>query len=606
MSLLTLVILLALLLVGCGSGNNAVSSASTAKLTARAVLTIKWPVLSRLIPVASTSIKITIANDRGFSTSQIVNRPTNVPPTSIVTFNEIAPGNLFVTATAYPLINATGTAQATGTATEVIMDGQTALLTLTMHSTITQVIVTPNIPIIAVTETVQLVATPENSADEMVLVAPGNISWTSSDPTVATVNPSTGQVTGVKVGSTTLTATESDSHVSGTMTVRVMAVIISPVTATIVVSTTKQFTAAVTGIVNTNVTWSVVGGNVNGTITAAGLYTAPAAPGTYQVTATSVGDPTQSDTATVTVVPAAVVVSVSISPNTAAIYVFAAQQFTATVAGSANGAVSWTVVEGNAGGIITALGRYTAPATAGTYHVKATSVADPTKSDTATVTVQPVPPVVVTISPTTATVAVSTTKQFTASVLGTTNTAITWSVVGGNVNGTITAAGLYTAPATGGAYQVKATSVADPTSWDIATVTVPPVVVTTSPSTATIAVSTSQQFTATVAGTTNQTVAWTVVGGNVNGTITAAGLYTAPTTAGTYQVKATSAADLTKSDTVTVTVPPVVVTTSPATATIAISTTKQFTATVAGTLNTNIIWTVVGGNVNGTITAAGL
>jgi len=79
-------------------------------------------------------------------------------------------------------------------------------------------------------------------------------------------------------------------------------------------------------------------------------------------------------------------------------------------------------------------------------------------------------------------------------------------------------------------------------------------VVTLSPTTATIAFSTTKQFTATVAGTTNQTVAWTVVGGNANGTITATGLYTAPAIAGVYQVKATSVADLTVSNTATVTV----------------------------------------------------
>ena len=56
--------------------------------------------------------------------------------------------------------------------------------------------------------------------------------------------------------------------------------------------------------------------------------------------------------------------------------------------GTANHAVSWSVQEGAAGGSISATGVYTAPGTPNTYHVVATSQADPTKSGSATITVQ--------------------------------------------------------------------------------------------------------------------------------------------------------------------------------------------------------------------------
>ncbi|MFZ0539457.1 MAG: hypothetical protein WAM47_21510, partial [Candidatus Sulfotelmatobacter sp.] len=62
-------------------------------------------------------------------------------------------------------------------------------------------------------------------------------------------------------------------------------------------------------------------------------------------------------------------------------------------------------------------------------------------------------------------VAVGATAQFTATVQNTTNTAVTWSVdgvAGGNATaGTISASGLYTAPAAAGSHKVTATSVAD-------------------------------------------------------------------------------------------------------------------------------------------------
>ena len=63
------------------------------------------------------------------------------------------------------------------------------------------------------------------------------------------------------------------------------------------------------------------------------------------------------------------------------------QQFTATVTGTTNTSVTWHVEQGDRGGTITADGLYTAPSTPGTYHVVVTSMADRSKSATATVTV---------------------------------------------------------------------------------------------------------------------------------------------------------------------------------------------------------------------------
>lgn len=79
-------------------------------------------------------------------------------------------------------------------------------------------------------------------------------------------------------------------------------------------------------------------------------------------------------------------VAVTIAPLTANLTTGGTQTFTATVTGSSNTSVTWTVSEA-AGGTISAAGLYTAPATAGTFHLVATSVADTTKHATATVTV---------------------------------------------------------------------------------------------------------------------------------------------------------------------------------------------------------------------------
>ena len=171
-------------------------------------------------------------------------------------------------------------------------------------------------------------------------------------------------------------------------------VTISPMTATLAVSTNQQFTATVTGTNNTAVTWSVdgvAGGNMTvGTINTNGLYAAPATAGGHTITATSVADKTKSASATVAVL------SLTVAPASSKLALQGVQQFTATVQGTTNTSVTWSV-DGVAGGnsmvgTITTGGLYTAPGTAGTYTVTATSVALPSYSVNATVTVVNAPP----------------------------------------------------------------------------------------------------------------------------------------------------------------------------------------------------------------------
>ena len=146
---------------------------------------------------------------------------------------------------------------------------------------------------------------------------------------------------------------------------------------------------------------------------------------------------------------------VTVSPSTAAVNVAHAQQFTATVTGTTNTSVTWTVAGGPSNGTIATTGLYTAPASVpnpATVTVTATSQANPAKSATATVTVQPgvvsVPSV--TVSPNPASVAAFATQQFSASVSSLSNTAVTWQVngtPGGSEQfGFISSAGLYVAP----------------------------------------------------------------------------------------------------------------------------------------------------------------
>jgi Bacterial surface proteins containing Ig-like domains len=255
-------------------------------------------------------------------------------------------------------------------------------------------------------------------------------------------------------------------------------------------------------------------------------------------------------------------VHVALSQASATVTVSGTMQFTATVQGTTNASVTWSVdsvVGGNAtAGTITTNGVYSAPAQAGTHTVTATSVADPTKTATAQVTVTAASgSVTVSVSPKSASVSTGATAQFTATVNGTTSTAVTWSVDsvngGSSTAGTINATGLYTAPAQAGSHTVKATSNQDATKSATATVTVSSgVSPTVSPASATVAPSGTQQF------TSNVSVNWSVDGVNGGnsavGTISMSGLYKAPAAIGPHAITGTSTVNVSLSATSYVTV----------------------------------------------------
>jgi hypothetical protein len=163
---------------------------------------------------------------------------------------------------------------------------------------------------------------------------------------------------------------------------------VSPASPTVAVGNTDQFTATVTGTTNTAVTWAVTGGAANGTISASGLYTPPAAvpnPATVTITATLQANMAKTGSAAVTVTPALPSVTVMVTPSPASVEVFKTQQFTATVTGSANTSVNWQVngVAGGSGttGTISAGGLYTAP-----HSVPVKSVSGASQTTTVTVT----------------------------------------------------------------------------------------------------------------------------------------------------------------------------------------------------------------------------
>ncbi len=207
----------------------------------------------------------------------------------------------------------------------------------------------------------------------------------------------------VVVSSTSATTTAPANANSGKCPASVLpvTVAVTPQTQTVLTGAMQTFMATVTNSSNTAVTWGVngvAGGNSTvGMISTAGVYTAPTtvpSPATVTVKATSAADSTKSASAQVTI---AAPVTVSVTPATASVQVAMTQAFAASVAGSSNTMVNWSV-NGAAGGnamvgMISAAGVYTAPMTVpspATVTITAVSAADSTKSGSAQITVTPV------------------------------------------------------------------------------------------------------------------------------------------------------------------------------------------------------------------------
>jgi galactose oxidase-like protein/Big-like domain-containing protein/Kelch motif protein len=166
--------------------------------------------------------------------------------------------------------------------------------------------------------------------------------------------------------------------------------------------------------------------------------------------------------------PPSPLISVTVTPNSVTVLRDATQAFTASLTGTTNTGVTWSVEE-SSGGTIDSAGHYTPPQNgAGTFHVLATSEANPAAAGAAIVVV-PMPQVA--IDPVAVTLHPGGTRTFAATVSGLTNTAVDFTIEE-SAGGLINSAGLYTAPAAGGFYHVVAASMEETAVTASAAVTV--------------------------------------------------------------------------------------------------------------------------------------
>lgn len=271
---------------------------------------------TRAIPAGTQCIEVVVTAPGNWRAAQSLAYPSASPS---VTFTDVPIGTVRVHIGAYDGIQqgAGGTVQATGNMmasaakdAQVSADAETQVgaVATNLPASLRVSVANGGQPTINSTDTLQLTAEPMDS-DGYVLAVPGFApTWSVQEAAGGTINAQTGLYTAPGPGGTfTVLATyalDPSNSVTGTIAVTVNTVVkaaVTPKTVSLPLGGTQTFTAGVINVQDASVTWSVAEAN-GGTIDAqTGAYTAPQAGGTYHVVATSVADPTKSDTATVSV-----------------------------------------------------------------------------------------------------------------------------------------------------------------------------------------------------------------------------------------------------------------------------------------------------------------
>jgi uncharacterized protein YjdB len=406
------------------------------------------------------------------------------------------------------------------------------------------VLVTPPTATMPVGATLNLAATTLDGSGNT--LTGRTVTWSSAATSIASVTGS-GVVTGTGAGTTTITATSEG--IPGTMSVTVQlvpvaTVTVTPVTAGLLVGGTQQY-AATTRDANGNVLTgrAIVWGSGNtavATVNTTGLAMGVAL-GTTTITATSEGQ-TGTSNLTVSLAPPTLV-RVILTPDTAIVNTGAQRQFTAQGRMSDSTTVPISATFSATGGSVNSTGLYTAGTTTGTtFRVIASSGG---RADTSQVSIVLAPVASVQVAPTSGTILVGSTIQFSATLRDAggnilTGRTVTWQSANTAV-ATVNGNGLVTGVTAGGPVTITASSGGQSGT---ASVTVNPrtvASVTVSPSSAGVGTGQTVQLAATLRDQNGQvftgpTVTWStsnsaIAGVNTTGLVNGVAAGTATITA---------------------------------------------------------------------------
>ncbi|HMG69747.1 MAG TPA: Ig-like domain-containing protein, partial [Gemmatimonadaceae bacterium] len=416
-------------------------------------------------PVASVTVSPSAASVVVGATQQLT-ATTKDSTDAVLTGRSVtwsSSNTAFATVDANGLVTGVAAGSATITATSEGKSGTSAITVTATSVPVATVTVDPTSASIVTGVTQQLTATTTDAAGNT--LTGRNIAWTSDVGSVATVDASTGLVTGVGSGTATITATSEGKSGTAVITVTavsVATVTVSPSSASVVVGNTQQLTAVMKdagGAVLTgrNVTWS--SGNAAATVDANGLVTTVSV-GSATITATSEGK-TGTSAITVTAVPVA---TVTVSPASSSVTAGATEQLTATAKDANDNvltgrSITWNSNNTGMASVDANTGVVTGVTAGGPAMITATSEG---KSGTASVVVTPAPVASVAVSPSSATVAVGGVQPLSATLKDANNNVLTgrsvvWSSDASSVASVNTVTGVVTGVGLGSA-RITATS----------------------------------------------------------------------------------------------------------------------------------------------------
>ncbi|HEV8217510.1 MAG TPA: Ig-like domain-containing protein [Gemmatimonadaceae bacterium] len=494
------------------------------------------------------------------------------------------------------LVTATGPGTASITATA---EGKNDVATITVtQAPVASVAVTPNPLSMSVGQTTGLTALLRDDAGNLLSGRP--VEWSSSNTGVATIS-SSGSLTAVAAGTTTITATSEGKSGTAIITVTNFAVAtvnVQPQNNTITQGSSLQLSATLTDVngapaTNRAVAWSSSNTGV-ATVTSNGLVSGIAT-GSVTITATSEG---KTGSASVTVQPKPVA-TVTVTPGTASLTVGQTTNLTVVLKDQNGGVLTgrtvvWTtsssaVATVSSSGTVTAVG-------AGNATITATSEG---KSGTASITVTAIPVGSVTVSPPSTTVPATTTVGLNVVVKDVNGTVVTDRVVTWTTSNaaaaTVSSSGVVTGVAIGTA-TITATSETKSGSATVNVTQAPVSTVTITPPSPTVVIGTTTTLSAITRDAngvvlTGRAVTWSSSNPAV-AAVTTAGAVTGVST-GTATITATSEG---KSGTASVAVVPVPVATvavSPLSANVVVGGTQQLVAVTKDASNNTLSGRIV-------------
>jgi PKD repeat protein len=333
------------------------------------------------------------------------------------------------------------------------LSGLAALVT---DIVVASVAVVPDSLLVFVGDQFKITAKPKNAAGQ---VLDRIARWTVATPSVAKALDSlkaTVTFKALRVGTTSIKAAVDAKSRSAKVIVRAVTgakVVVTPAVATVTSGKTLRFVA--TGLTPTgekpavNVTWTATGGKIS----TSGVLTAGTAPGTYRVIAKSRFGAADTSTVTITAAPVAVA-SVILVPATSSVAAGASIDFLAYGRTAAGDSVPVPVTYTATGGTIAGTGRYTAGAAAGTYRVIAKSGSG--AADTAAVVISAAPIDRVVLLPDIAASRPGETTKFVATLRNTLGEIVPGTPTYETTCGSVTSAGVFTAPLGGSTCRITA------------------------------------------------------------------------------------------------------------------------------------------------------